>query len=45
MKWLWAAFSVAWLLHLGYLVLLAGRTRKLEQQLEHLKAQVDIEDD
>ena len=39
LKWLWAAFSVAWALHVGYIALLSGRTRKLERQLESLRAQ------
>ena len=44
LKWLWAAFSIAWLLHVGYLALLSSRTRNLERQLEHLKAQVQDRD-
>ena len=44
LKWLWAAFSIAWLLHVGYLAMLSSRTRKLERQLEHLKAQVQDRD-
>lgn len=40
LKWLWAAFSIAWALHIGYLGLLSGRTRKLERQLEDLRIQL-----
>ena len=40
LKWLWAAFSIAWALHIGYLALLSGRTRKLERQLEDLRIQL-----
>ncbi len=41
LKWLWAAFSVAWALHLTYVVSLSARTRKLERQIETLRSQVD----
>ena len=40
LKWLWMAFSVAWILHIGYVVLLSRRTSKLQRQLEHLGAQL-----
>ena len=40
LKWLWVAFSVAWALHIGYVVLLSGRTNRLERQLEDLNAQL-----
>ena len=40
LKWLWVAFSVAWALHIGYVVLLSSRTNKLEQQLEDLNTQL-----
>ncbi len=40
LKWLWAAFSVAWALHVAYVSLLSSRTKKLEQQIETLRSQV-----
>ena len=40
LKWLWVAFSVAWALHIGYVMLLSGRTKKLEQQLDDLNTQL-----
>lgn len=39
-KWLWAAFSIAWALHLGYLALLSKRTKSVEQQLDDLRNQL-----
>lgn len=44
LKWLWAAFSIAWALHVGYVTMLSGRTRKLERNLEHLRAQLKERD-
>lgn len=41
LKWLWAAFSIAWALHIAYIVHLSGRSRKLERQLEALRAQLE----
>ena len=40
-KWLWAAFSIAWALHLGYLALLSKRTRSVEHQLDDLRNQLN----
>ena len=40
LRWLWVAFSVAWALHIGYVMLLSGRTKKLERQLEDLDTQL-----
>ncbi len=40
LKWLWAAFSIAWALHVGYILLLSDRTKKLQGQLEDLRAQL-----
>jgi len=40
LKWLWAAFSIAWALHIGYLGLLSDRARKLERQLKDLRIQL-----
>ncbi len=39
-QWLWAAFSVAWALHVGYVLLLSGRTRKVERQIGDLQEQL-----
>ena len=39
-KWLWAAFSIAWALHLGYLALLSKRTKSVEHQLDDLRNQL-----
>lgn len=39
-KWLWAAFSIAWALHLGYLALLSRRTKSVENQLDDLHNQL-----
>lgn len=39
-KWLWAAFSIAWALHLGYLALLSRRTKSVERQLDDLRNQL-----
>lgn len=41
LKWLWAAFSIAWVIHLGYLSILASREKKLRNQIRDLRAQVD----
>ncbi len=39
-KWLWAAFSVAWALHVGYVAVLSGQTRTLARQIGDLQAQL-----
>lgn len=39
-KWLWAAFSIAWALHIGYLALLSKRTKSVEHQLDDLRNQL-----
>lgn len=39
-KWLWAAFSIAWALHVGYLALLSKRTKSVERQLDDLRNQL-----
>lgn len=36
LKWLWAAFSIAWFLHVGYVSLLSARTKKLEREIATL---------
>ncbi len=38
LKWLWAAFSVAWALHIGYVWSLSGRERKLRSELEDIRS-------
>ncbi len=40
LKWVWAAFTIAWALHVGYLALLSDKARKLQGQLEDLQAQL-----
>lgn len=41
LKWLWYAFSAAWVVHLIYVVTLGRREAKLRQELETLKAMVE----
>lgn len=38
LKWLWYAFTVAWLIHLIYVATLSARERKLRDELDALKA-------
>ncbi len=38
LKWLWAAFSIAWAMHIGYLLLLSEQGKKLKNQLNDLQA-------
>ena len=40
-KWLWAAFSIAWALHILYVVSLAARQKRLREQVRDLKAQLE----
>ncbi len=40
LKWLWAAFGVAWALHVGYVALLSARTKRLSRELDNVSAQV-----
>lgn len=40
-KWLWAAFSVAWAMHVAYIVFLSGRTSALARQMEDLRKQME----
>ncbi len=37
LKWLWAAFSIGWALHIGYVISLSSREKKLRGQLEDLR--------
>ena len=41
LKWLWYAFSVAWVIHVFYLVSLGRREKKLREELESLKSMVE----
>ncbi len=41
LKWLWYAFSAAWVIHLVYLGSLAARARKLRDEIDALKAMVE----
>ncbi len=41
LKWLWYAFSAAWIIHLLYVVSLGRREKKLRDELEALKAMVE----
>jgi bacteriorhodopsin len=41
LKWLWYAFSAAWILHILYLVSLAQREKKLRSEIESLRAMVE----
>ena len=44
LKWLWAAFTVAWALHVAYVTLLSRRTKKIEGEIETLRAQLQEQD-
>ncbi len=37
LKWLWYAFSVAWVIHILYVVSISARQKKLRQQMQDLK--------
>jgi CcmD family protein len=41
LKWLWYAFSVAWLVVLVYVMSIARREQKLRRELEALKAMLE----
>lgn len=41
LKWLWYAFSVAWIIVAAYLISLARREQRLRSELESLKAMVE----
>ena len=41
LKWLWYAFSVAWIIHLAYVASLGRREKKLREEIEALKAMVE----
>jgi CcmD family protein len=37
MKFLYAAYAITWLIHIGYLGTIAARYRRLEREVEELK--------
>lgn len=41
LKWVWAAFSLAWVIHLAYVHALGSRQKALKRQLEDLRAQLE----
>ncbi len=41
LKWLWYAFSLAWVLHLSYAYSLGVRQKALKRQVEDLRAQLE----
>lgn len=41
LKWVWAAFSVAWALHLLYVYSLSSRQKKLRDEMKNLRAQLE----
>lgn len=41
LKWLWYAFSAAWIIHLLYVVSLARREKRLRDELQALKSMVE----
>ena len=41
LKWVWFAFSLAWLLHLAYVYSLGKHQKALKRQVEDLRAQLE----
>lgn len=41
LKWIWAAFSLAWVIHLAYVYALGSRQKVLKRQVEDLRAQLE----
>lgn len=41
LKWIWFAFSLAWVLHLLYVYSLGTRQKALKRQVEDLRAQLE----
>ncbi len=41
LKWIWAAFSLAWVIHLAYVYSLGSRQKTLKRQVEDLRAQLE----
>ncbi len=44
LEWLWYAFSVAWVLHILYLVSISAREKKLRQQISDLRSVLEEHD-
>lgn len=44
-KWLWYAFSAAWILHILYVFSLSVREKKLQRQIRDLKTLIEERDD
>lgn len=36
-KYMWAAYIATWVIHIGYLLYLSARARRLRQEAEELK--------
>jgi hypothetical protein len=36
-KYMWAAYIATWAIHIGYLLYLSGRARRIRQEAEELK--------
>ncbi len=45
MAYVFAAYSVIWLVFFGYLVTLYRKQHKLQREIEHLKALADQQED
>lgn len=45
LKWVWIAFSVAWIIHLAYVAILSSRQKNLARQIEDLQAQLEQHQD
>ena len=43
LKWVWAAYTSGWLIHLLYAYSLGSRVRQLAQEAQHLQAQAEDE--
>jgi CcmD family protein len=41
LKWLWFAFSAAWVIHLLYVISLGRRAKKLQDEIEALKSMLE----
>lgn len=41
LKWIWAAFSIAWVLHLAYVFTLGARQKRLNDEVQNLRAQLE----
>ncbi len=36
-KYMWAAYIATWVIHIGYLLYLSARTKRIRQEAEELK--------